>query len=153
MRRSAAANGLGAAQQVQRADDLVAEPHRQGLHGAESRLDGGRREPRPPLIRVGQVGRGDRLAGAEAVQARSLVILDLEQLDQASCLAGCRRDPQLTAGVGQHHAGRGRGQQGHTAVGEHVQEVNDVKVSHHRVGQAHEGIGEQFRVHEFTFSW
>jgi hypothetical protein len=46
-------------EEVQRPDDLVTEPHRQGLDRAESGLGGGGREPGPPLLRPGQVGGGD----------------------------------------------------------------------------------------------
>jgi hypothetical protein len=100
MRRSAGPEGAGGgAEQVQCADDLVTQPHRHGFDGAEPGLDGGG-EPRPALIRPGEIGGADALAGAKAVQARSLVVLDLEQLHQAGCLAGCRRDPQRIAGAG-----------------------------------------------------
>ena len=78
--------GLGA-EQVQRADDLVPQPHRQGMDGAEPGLRRGGGEPGPPVILLDQAGRGDRPPGAEAVQARPLVVLDLEQLDQPGRLA------------------------------------------------------------------
>ena len=69
--------GAGA-EEVQGADDLIPQPHRQGVDGAEPGLGRGGGEPGPPLAGVGQVGGGDRLAGAVAVQAGALVILDLE---------------------------------------------------------------------------
>ena len=47
------------AEQVQRADDLVAQPHRQGLHGGQPGLLGGGGEPGPALRIGGQVGGGD----------------------------------------------------------------------------------------------
>ncbi len=68
------------AEQVQRADDLLAQPHRQGLHGGEPGLPGGGSEPRPALRRGSQVRGGDGLARSEAVQAGTLVVLYLEQL-------------------------------------------------------------------------
>ena len=94
------------AEQVKRADDLITQPHRQRLHRLEPGTRGRGRKPRPALIWPGEVGRGDRTPSAEAVQARALVILDLEQLDQPGRLAGRRRYPQLTAWVGQHDPGR-----------------------------------------------
>ena len=106
----------------------------------------------PALAAAGEVIRGDGLAGAEAVQAWSLVVLQLEQLDQLGCLAGGRRDAQLAARVGEHHAGRGRGEQADAAVGEHVQEVDDVEVGHHGVGQVDESVGQQIGVHLVTLS-
>jgi len=71
----------------------------------------------------------------------------LAQLQQPGLLAGGRRQPQLAARVGQHDPGRGRGQEGDAAVGEQVQEVDDVEVGDHRVGQLYEGVGEQLGVH------
>ena len=46
--------------------------------------------------------------------------------------------------------GGGRGQQLDTAVGEHLQEVDDVEVGDHGVRQVHKGPGEQFSVQEIT---
>jgi hypothetical protein len=88
-----AERGGAGAEQVERADDLVPQPHRQGIDGAETGAGRGGREPRPLLARPGQVSGGDRLPGAEAVQARSLVVLDLEQLDQPGFVAGGRGYP------------------------------------------------------------
>ena len=135
------------AEQVQRADDLIPQPHRQRLHRREPGPGGGLGEPGPPRGRAGQVGSGDGPAGTEALQAGPFVVLQLEQLQQPGFLAGGRRDPQLAARVGQHDPGRGRGQQGDAAVGEHVQEVDDVEVGDHRVGQLDEGVGKQVGVH------
>jgi hypothetical protein len=66
------------AEQVQRADDLVAQPHGQGLHGGEPGLLGGGGEPGPALRFGGQVGGGDGPASPEAVQAGTLVVLQLK---------------------------------------------------------------------------
>ena len=67
----------GGAEEVQRADDLVAQPHWQGLYGGEpacwaAAVNRGQRGL------GGQVGGGHRPAGAEAVQAGTLVVLQLE---------------------------------------------------------------------------
>jgi hypothetical protein len=60
MRMSAGVEGpRGGAEQVQRADDLVVQPHGQGLHGGEPGLLGGSSEPGPALRFGGQVGSGD----------------------------------------------------------------------------------------------
>jgi len=58
------------AEQVQGADDLVPQPHRQRLDRAEPGLRRRGGEPRPRLARPGEVSGGDRPAGAAAVQAR-----------------------------------------------------------------------------------
>jgi hypothetical protein len=82
------------AEQVQRADDLLAQPHRHGLHGAEPGPGGGGGEPGPYLARASEGADGDGLPGAEAIQARSLLVLDLEQLDQPGFLTGGCRSPR-----------------------------------------------------------
>jgi len=135
------------AEQVQRADDLLAQPHRQGLHRGEPCLPRGGREPRPARRRRGQVRGLDRLAGPEAVQARTFVVLQLEQLEQPGRLAGGGHHAQLTARVSQQQPRRGHVQQLHTAVGQHMHEVNHVKPGHHRVRQLNERLRQQLRIH------
>ena len=140
-RMSAGSKGPGAgAEEVQRADDLLAQPHRQGLHGGEPGLLGGGREPRPALRRGGQVLGVDGLAGPEAVQAGTLVALYLEQLKQPGGFAGGGHHAQLTARVSQQQPGGGDVQQLHAAVGQHVQEVDHVEVGDHGVGQLDERL-------------
>jgi hypothetical protein len=142
-RRSSGWNGPELARKkVERPDDLAPQPHGQGLHGAEPGLHGRGGELGPSLARPGEVSRGDGLAGAEAVQAWSLAILDLEQLNQLGCLAGCRRYAQLAARVSEHDPGGGCGEQPDAAVGEHVQEVHDVEIGDHGVCQVDEGAGQ-----------
>ena len=85
-------------------------------------------------------------AVAEAIQARALVVLDLEQLDQPGRLAGRRCHPQLAARVGQHHPGRRHGEQRDAAVGEEVQEVDHVEIGDHGVRQVDECAREQLGV-------
>jgi hypothetical protein len=135
------------AEQVQRADDLLPQPHRQGLHGGEPGLAGGRREPRPPRRRGSQVRGGDGPAGPEAVQARTLVVLYLEQLKQPGGLARGSHQAQLTARVSQQQSGSGDVQQLHAAVGQHVQEVDHVEPGHQRVSQLDERLRQQLSVH------
>ena len=101
----------GGPEQVQRADDLIAQPHRQGLHRGEPGAAGGGREPRPAPGFGGQVSRGDGLAGLKAVQARTLVVLQLEQLQQPDGFAGGGHHPQRPARVGQQQPGGGDVQQ------------------------------------------
>ena len=138
--------GRVGAEQVQRADDLLTQPHRQGLHGSEPGLPGGGREPRPARRLGGQVGGGNG-PGPEAVQARALVVLQLEQLEQPGGLAGRGHHAQLTARVSQQQPGGGDVQQLHAAVGQHVQEVDHVEVGDHGVGQLDERLRQQLSVH------
>ena len=58
-------------------------------------VEGLGREARPAAVRGGQVLVHDRLAGAVAVEARSFLGLELEQLEQAHRLARRGHHPQL----------------------------------------------------------
>jgi hypothetical protein len=148
IRMSAGGGGpWGGAEEVQRADDLLAQPHRQRLHGGEPGLLGGGREPRPAPRGGGQVRGVDGLAGPEAVQAGTLVVLYLEQLKHPGGFAGGGYYAQLAARVSQQQPGGGGIQQLHAAVGQHVQEVDDVEAGDHGVGQLNERLRQQFSVH------
>jgi hypothetical protein len=107
--------GTGA-EKVERADDLVAQPHRQGLHGGEAGLSGNGGEPGPALLST-QVGGRHGVAGPEAVQAGSLVTLQLEHLKHPGGLAGGGHHAKLPARVGQQQPGGGNVQQLDTAAG------------------------------------
>jgi len=105
--------GFGA-EQVQRADGLIPQPHRQRLDRREPGLDGGLGEPGPPRGRAGQVSGGDGGGRCGSTPGRgpgSFCKLETAPASPAS-LAGGRRQTQFAARVGQHDPGRGRGQQG-----------------------------------------
>ena len=135
------------AEQVQRPDDLLAQPHRQRLHGREPGLPGGRRETGPPRRRGGQVRGLDGPTRPEAVQAGTLVVLQLEQLKQPGGFAGGGHHPQLTSRVSQQQPGGGHVEQLHAAVGQHVQEVDHVEADHHRVSELNKRLRQQLSVH------
>ena len=141
----------GGAEKVERADDLVAQPHRQGLHGGEAGLSGGGGELGPALVST-QVGGCDGVPGAEAVQAGPLVALQLEQLKQPGGLAGGGHHTQFSARIGQQQPGGGNVQQLGAAGGQHVQEVDDVEVGDHGVGKLDKGLRQQLSVHLLTLS-
>jgi hypothetical protein len=64
------------------------------VHGPEALPQGFGREPRPPPRPPGQVDHGDRFAGAEAFQARPvLIILELEELHQPGLFVGRGQQP------------------------------------------------------------
>jgi hypothetical protein len=128
----------GGPEQVQGADDLLPQPHRQGLHGGEPGVAGGCGEPWPVTRLGGEIGSGDGLAGPEAVQAGPLVALQLEQLEQPGGLAGGGHHAQFTARVGQQQPGRGDVQQLDAAAGQRVQEVHHVEPGDHGVGKLDE---------------
>jgi hypothetical protein len=116
---------------------------------SRSRIGGGVGEPRPAPVGT-QVGGGDGPAGAEAVQAGTLAVLQLEQLEQPRGLAGGGHHAQLAAGVGQQQPGGGDVKQLGAAVGQHLQEVDDVEVGDHGIGQLDEGLRQQLPVHPLT---
>jgi hypothetical protein len=109
------------AEQVQGADHLPSQPQRHRVGGAESDLACGLREDRPPVRGGGEVDVGDDLAGGEAVQAGSLLLLQLKELEQSRGLVGVRDQSQVAALVIEHQP-RGVGiDQLHAALGEGLQ--------------------------------
>jgi hypothetical protein len=139
-----AAGGL--AEEVEGADDLVPQSHRERLHGGDPRQPRGYRELRPAFVGA-EVGRCDRQAGPEAVQARALVAFQLEQLQQPRRLARGGDHAQLAARVRKQQADSRDVQQPGATVRQQVQEVNDVEVGDHRVRQLNERLGRQLPVH------
>ena len=86
----------------------------------------------------GEVRDDDRRAGAVAVEAGALVVLDLEQLEQPRVLAGGADVVERAVATGQHHPGGtasgdvgGMGRDG-------VEELDEVEVGHEGVGHLDE---------------
>ena len=102
---SASIRPAAGAEQVQGADDVVAVPQREGVHGAVPGADRLRREPRPPSGGAGQVGVDHRSPEAEAVPARALLGLQLEQLQHLDRLRRCGHELQVAVLVRQHQPG------------------------------------------------
>jgi hypothetical protein len=127
-----------AAEQVHRADDLVPQPQRQGVHRVEVLLVGGQDEPRPAVLVVGQVRHGHRVPAGDTVHAGALVGLLLEQLQQPGVLGGGGHDLQAAALVGQQDARRVGAQQVHALVHQFLQEVCHVVVGDQGVRQTDE---------------
>ena len=105
-----------------------------------------------PALVGAQVGARHGLAGPEAVQAGSLVALQLEQLEQPGGLAGGGHHAQFPARVGQQQPGGGDVEQLDAAAGQHVQEVDDVEIGDHGVGKLDKGLRQQLSVHPLTLS-
>ena len=74
-----------------------------------------------------------------AVQAGTLVGLELEQLDQPDGLVGGRDELQGVPVVGHQQSGRVGGEQRHAVGGQGVQHVEHVEVGHQRVGDPDQG--------------
>ena len=82
-------------------------------------------------------------AGAVAVQARTLLGLDLEELEHAHGLARRGHHPQVAVGRDQHETGGADVEHVDTAVSEQREQLHDVEVGDERVGQLHERPGKQ----------
>ena len=127
-------------EQVQRADGLSAQPQRQRVHRPERSGFARPRRRRPATgWPRGEVGHADRGAGAVAVQAGALLVLQLQQLHQLGVLAGGGDHAQLSVGVAEHDPGGVGGQQGHAVGDEPVEQVDDVVVVDQGVGERDEG--------------
>ncbi len=134
-------------QEVQRPDDLVAQVHRQRINRCPARGQGLGSEPRPTVPSVREVLAVHGRAGPETVQARAVVVLDLEQLEHLHRVAGRRRHPESTRTVGEEQPGLGQAEEVHATGGQDGEEVDDVEVGHQRVGHIDERPGEE------RFAW
>ncbi len=130
------------AEQVQGPDDLVAQPHRDGMHGGESHLERGGAKPRPPRghIAGADIAGEDGLPAAEAVHAWAFIVLKLKQLRHPGLLGGRCHQPQRAAAIGQKQPRRVYLQQLHAPFGERMQELHQVKAGHQGVRQFHERL-------------
>lgn len=84
----------------------VPQPHGEGMDGGEPGLACCLCESWPPLLGAGQVGVHDRFGGGVAVNARALVDLELEELEQSARLVGGGEVLQLAVVVGEHQSDR-----------------------------------------------
>ena len=135
---------------VERADHLAAESHRQRRHRREADFLRVGREVRPACATASAVKRAvHRDAVAVRVEARTLVVLQLEQLDEAHALARRRDVVERAVAVGEHDAGFRRVDELDATRREPVQELDDVVFVDDRVGELDER-GEQilFSGHE-----
>ena len=85
------------------------------------------------------------LTGAERVEARAFVVLDLELLEQLHPVTRRGRHVDPTGGVGEEQAGLRQLEELDGAGGEQGQEVDHVEVGDEGVGDVDECPGEQFR--------
>ena len=63
------------------------------------------------------------------------MVLELIELQQPGALARGHRQPQLVLTVGEQQPGRGHAQEVNTALDEHVEQVEHVKVVDQAVGK------------------
>jgi hypothetical protein len=134
-------------EQVEGADDLVAEAHRHGVGHAEADVAGGVGEDRPPVLGRAQIDVRYGLTGGEAVQAGAFVPLQFEQLQQVRRLVGVGDHLQGAALVVEHQAGGVGVDQFDAALGQDLQEVEDVELLDQRVGQLDEHLCQALLPH------
>ena len=142
MRRSPGSNGPAVgAEEVQRPDDLITQPHRQRLHRPEPGLGRGGGKPGPPLVGA---ARSAAVTGWPVrKQSRhgpwSFWIWNSSSSPAASLeAAATRSSPRGSAST---TPAADAASSGTLTFGEHVQEVDDVEVGDHRIGQVDEGVG------------
>jgi hypothetical protein len=83
----------GVHEQVQRAKDIGPHHHGKGVHGVEAGIEGQSGEARPGVV-VTKVVVHDGLTATECVEARALLVLDLEVLEDIHRLARRRHHLQ-----------------------------------------------------------
>lgn len=98
----------------------------------------GRKDRPAPPIGV-EVLAHDRGTRAVALQARSLHVLELEEFEEPRALARRCHDVQRALRAGQQQPGLGHIEEFDAPGGEEMEEVDDIEVTHQRVGQLDEG--------------
>lgn len=121
---------------------MPAEPHGEGVHGLEVGLDGPWCELVPAVVGGVAELAEDGYAGEVRLEARSLLGLDLEQLEQAHGVARRSQDPELAVGAGDHEPGGVDVEELDAPVGQHGEQVDHVEVVDEGVGDLHEGLDE-----------
>jgi hypothetical protein len=104
--RLAECSGTGA-EEVQRPEHIRAQPHRDGMHRCEPAL-GSLRGELWPSTRLGRkVGNEHGRAGGDALQAGTLVDLQLEKLQEPGLLTGGGQHPHATSLIGEKQSSSG----------------------------------------------
>jgi hypothetical protein len=130
-------------EQVEGANGQIPEVHGHGMDGAKSSGDRSGSKVRPAVGRAGQVLIDDRFSRAKAVRARALLGLFLEQLEDVHLITRRRNNAKVSSGRYQHHARGCNVKYLDGSIGEQRQEFDDVKVVNQRVGQTHQGLGDE----------
>jgi hypothetical protein len=92
----------------------------------------------------------DRLASPVTVQARPLLVLELEQVEQVGRLVGRCDGTEESTFVGENDTGLTGAEQLNDAVGEHGHELDDVEVGHERVRQLDEHPAEALLINHHS---
>jgi len=92
----------------------------------------------PPLARPGEVQDGDRDVGAQCVQARTLLDLELVQLEEADVPGGGGHQPRPTVTVAEQQTGGADPEEVHAVLHELLQQLGDVVLGDEGVREAHE---------------
>jgi hypothetical protein len=133
------------AEEVEGADRPVPQLHGNGVGDEDAAGTRLARERRPALGRPVQAG-ADEPAGHERLQARTLVVLELEELQQVRLLARGREHAQVAPLVVEHDPRAAHREVLQAADDELVRQVDHVEAGHERVRQRHEPREEPFTV-------
>ncbi len=111
------------------------------MHGREPALECLWNKTRPPVRFGRQIRTADGSSSPVAVQARTLGVLQLKQLEHPGLLTGCGDDIEATVVVvGQQESDRLDPEGSLGAHAYQVHKVDQVKVGDKRVGQFDKGI-------------
>ncbi len=127
----------GGSKKIESADDLVAEPYRQGVDGAVPPTHRERREVGPLAVYMGQVWVDHRLTASIAVKTRPFLRLNLEQLDHSELFSRRCQHSEGPVRIGQQKACGGV-KQLDAALHKHLGDLDHVKVVDKGIGQLDE---------------
>jgi len=114
------------------------------MHPAVTQLARGGGEARPPLLNAGDVRNGDLLTGMVGIQARPLLLAELEEADELTAFAGGRDNFQRSISVRNQNADAGDVQGPGAPRHESMKKVYDVITRDHRVCEFDERLDQLF---------
>lgn len=133
-----------ALEQAEGADHPAAQPHRDRVGGYEADLQGLGCEG-PPFRgdrQIGEIDTDARGAGAVAVHARALVVLEGEKFQHVCALVGGGDGHEPVLLVGEQDSRRLDVEEFHAALTQLLQEFDDTEIIGQRVGDLHEHLGQ-----------
>ncbi len=113
------------------------------MNGVKSVLDRSLRERRPAIIKPGELDIYNGFPAVEAVDARALVGLQLEEFETAHGVTRRGHHLEFPTRCGQHDPRCIDIERLYTTVAQHGQKVDHVEVLYQIVGQFDEGPDEQ----------
>ena len=131
------------AKEVECADCPAPKAHRKAVHRAKPMGDGPGGESRPSSVGNFQCLIDNRPSVLEAVDARALVGLNLEQFEHAHRLTGGRNELQFASGRRKHDPSGVNVDRLDAPIAQYCQQVNDVEVVDKVVCELNKGRNEE----------